>query len=97
MLICDNHKTHKSQELVDMCLEAGVQLAFLPPYSPDLNPIETLFSILKAWIRRNFHMYEVYEQNEQGVRSFLEAALAAQSYGAIGDSTHLFRKAGVDV
>ena len=37
MLIFDNHKTHKSQELIDMCLAAGVQLAFLPPHSPDLS------------------------------------------------------------
>ena len=97
VLICDNHKTHKSQELVDMCLEAGVQLAFLPPYSPDLNPIETSFSILKAWIRRNFQMYEAYEQTEDGFRSFLHAAVAAQNHGAIGNPKLLFRKAGVDV
>ena len=97
VLICDNHRTHKSQELIDMCLEAGVQLAFLPPYSPDLNPIETTFSIPKAWIRRNFNMYELYEQNEEGFRSFLEAAVAAQNHGAIGNPEQLFRKAGVAI
>jgi len=31
-----------------MCHEAGVVLAFLPPYSPDYNPIEESFSGLKA-------------------------------------------------
>jgi transposase len=36
-----------------MCDAAGVVLAFLPPYSPDLNPIEEFFSELKAWIKRN--------------------------------------------
>ena len=98
VLVCDNHITHKSQELEDMCLEAGVELAFLPPYSPDLNPIETSFSILKAWIRRNFHLYEAgYEQNEEGFESFLHAAVASQNYGAIGDSVKLFKKAGVDI
>ena len=29
---------------------AGVRLEFLPPYSPDLNPIEEAFSKIKAWI-----------------------------------------------
>ena len=72
-------------------------MAFLPPYSPDFHPIETFFSILKAWIRRNFQMYELYEQNEEGFRSFLEAALAAQNYGAIRNPIQLFRKAGVDI
>ena len=29
-------------------------LRYLPPYSPDFNPIELIFGLLKAWIRRNF-------------------------------------------
>lgn len=29
---------------------------FLPPYSPDLNPIEVTFSLLKRWIQRNANM-----------------------------------------
>jgi len=36
-----------------MCREAGVLLIYLPPYSPDFNPIELSFSALKAWMRRN--------------------------------------------
>ena len=30
---------------------AGIRLLFLPPFSPDFNPIEKLFSKIKAWIR----------------------------------------------
>ena len=36
-----------------MLIEAGVLLLFLPPYSPDLNPIEESFHDLKAHIRAN--------------------------------------------
>jgi transposase len=36
-----------------MCDEAGVRLFFLPPYSPDFNPIEESFAELKAWIKKN--------------------------------------------
>jgi hypothetical protein len=36
-----------------MLLDAGVQLLFLPPYSPDFNPIEESFHDLKAHIRAN--------------------------------------------
>jgi hypothetical protein len=32
---------------------SGCRLVYLPPYSPDLNPIEEGFSAMKAWIRRN--------------------------------------------
>ena len=34
-------------------LSSGIHLVFLPPYSPDYNPIEELFSSVKAYIRRN--------------------------------------------
>lgn len=43
-----------------MCQEAGVILAFLPPYSPDLNPIEESFSVLKAWIKRNNELVQSF-------------------------------------
>jgi len=59
----DNASIHKSQELSDMCIAAGVQLLFLPPYSPDLNPIEQSFSTLKAWIKRNRELQESYPKH----------------------------------
>ena len=31
----------------------GAKLIYLPPYSPDLNPIEEAFSFMKAWLRRH--------------------------------------------
>lgn len=36
-----------------MCADAGVKLIYLPPYSPDLNPIEEFFAELKSFIQRN--------------------------------------------
>jgi len=33
--------------------DAGVKLEFLPPYSPDFNPIKESFAELKAWIKKN--------------------------------------------
>jgi hypothetical protein len=39
--------------VVDLILKADCKLIFLPPYSPDYNPIEQAFSSIKAWIRRN--------------------------------------------
>jgi len=34
----------------------GVKMAFLPPYSPDMNPIEEWFSVLKKWMKKNSHL-----------------------------------------
>jgi hypothetical protein len=36
---------------------SGVRIIFLPPYSPDLNPIEEAISKIKAWIRHNYDLF----------------------------------------
>jgi transposase len=58
-----------------MCREAGVELVFLPPYSPDFNPIEESFAELKAWIKKERETLESYESFEK----FLEAGLEHMS------------------
>jgi transposase len=51
IVILDNLSAHKSKT-ARMWIEAtGAQVCFLPPYSPDFNPIEHAFSKLKAWLR----------------------------------------------
>lgn len=51
VVIWDNASFHKSPKLAEVFIQAGIGLLFLPPYSPDLNPIEQFWSWLKAWIR----------------------------------------------
>lgn len=51
VVIWDNATFHKSTKLADTLASAGIGLLFLPPYSPDLNPIEHFWAWLKAWIR----------------------------------------------
>lgn len=62
-----------------MCEEAGVRLEYLPPYSPDYNPIEEAFAELKAWMKKNYVLQEAFGSME----AFLEAGL-----------THMGSKAG---
>ena len=42
---------HKNQEIRDLIESVGAELWFLPPYSPDLNPIEKMWSKIKAILR----------------------------------------------
>lgn len=51
IVIMDNLGSHKSSAVRDAIRAAGARLWFLPPYSPDLNPIEQTFSKIKHWMR----------------------------------------------
>ena len=48
VVILDNLPAHKRKEAENAVRERGAWMLFLPPYSPDLNPIEMAFSKLKA-------------------------------------------------
>jgi len=50
-LVLDNCSIHKTDDIRKLCRKAGVELLFLPPYSPDFNPIENMWSKLKAGLR----------------------------------------------
>lgn len=52
VVILDNLATHRNVEAAEALRQAGCWFLYLPPYSPDLNPIEQAFSKLKAHLRR---------------------------------------------
>jgi putative transposase len=52
IVIMDNLGSHKAETIRDAIRKAGARLLFLPPYSPDLNPIEQVFSKLKHTLRK---------------------------------------------
>ena len=52
LVICDNLASHKVAGAAEAVAARGAQLLYLPPYSPDLNPIEPAFSKLKATLRQ---------------------------------------------
>ena len=51
IVIMDNLSSHKSDRIRALIESAGARLQFLPPYSPDLNPIEMIFSKVKQALR----------------------------------------------
>lgn len=52
IVIMDNLSSHKGPRVRDLIEAAGAELRYLPPYSPDFNPIENAFAKLKALLRR---------------------------------------------
>jgi transposase len=51
IVVMDNLSSHKTARTRELIEGAGAQLAFLPPYSPDLNPIEMVFAKIKQLLR----------------------------------------------
>lgn len=52
IVVIDNLASHKVAGIRQMIEAAGAELRYLPPYSPDLNPIEQLFAKLKTLLRK---------------------------------------------
>jgi transposase len=71
----DNASFHHLGQIDQICREAGVKPVYLPPYSPNLNLIEEFFAELKAYIKRNWVLYQ--EVPKQGFRNFLEICVEA--------------------
>ena len=56
-VIMDNASFHKSPKTIELIEKVGCTVIFLPPYSPDLNPIEKFWANMKKWIRKQIHKY----------------------------------------
>ena len=60
VLVMDNAKIHHDNEMVNVIERSGCKVLYLPPYSP----IETAFSTIKIWIRRNRDFMETCTNSE---------------------------------
>jgi transposase len=54
---CGELRLQLTSEFYCLTPATGARLVYLPPYSPDLNPIEEAFSAIKAWLRRHEHEF----------------------------------------
>ena len=59
----DNHAVHHVSEVEELIYGAGALLRFLPPYSPDFNPIEGSYNQAKDFVRENDVAYRCSAHN----------------------------------
>jgi transposase len=52
VVVMDNLTAHKGDRVKELIEERGCKLIYLPPYSPDFNPIEEAFAKIKALVRK---------------------------------------------
>jgi transposase len=72
IVVIDNLSAHKREEVRTIIEAAGATLRYLPPYSPDLNPIELSFAKLKAHLRKakERSIPTLYDQIGQALETF---------------------------
>jgi len=54
VVVLDNFSSHRAKDTIICAEECGIELVFLPPYSPDLNPIEFIWKSIKRVVSRTF-------------------------------------------
>ncbi|RKL06525.1 hypothetical protein BFJ70_g16992 [Fusarium oxysporum] len=94
VLIMDNASFHHNDELEPMCADAGVELLYLPPYSPDFNLIEEYFSELKSFIKNPGP--ELSELFKKDFPAFLQACVEEVGNRQASARGH-FRHAGLAI
>jgi transposase len=94
VLVMDNASFHHSERIRQLCHDAGVKLLYLPPYSPDLNPIEEFFAEMKAFIKKQWCEFE--NAPHQDFRLFLEWCIDIVG-SRKGSAQGHFRHSGVTV
>jgi hypothetical protein len=67
ILVMDNCCIHKSRIWARILRGMGMRVMFLPPYSPDYNPIEEPFSCYEAWIRRQGDVVRDYPSSPKAI------------------------------
>ena len=88
VVILDNLSVHKRADIRALFAAAGCPLIFLPPYSPDFNPIELIFSKVKTRLRR------LAARTQEALEEAIAEALTTIS---AQDAAHCFRHCGYPV
>jgi transposase len=60
VLLLDNASWHPKDTIRDLVSEYGIKVIFLPPYSPDLNPIEKFWANVKRRLRLHMHNFDTF-------------------------------------
>ena len=86
ILVMDNCRVHHTEQLIDLAQNAGILLLFLPPYSPDFNPVEELFSYLKYYLKQHDEVIQALENITPILQSAFDSVTISQCNGWITHS-----------
>lgn len=86
VLVIDDASIHKAARIRELVEECGARLLYLPPYSPDFNPVELAFPTIKEWLDANSDHIDREFESESGtaydvLREAVHAITAEQTKG----------------
>ncbi|TFY50736.1 hypothetical protein EVG20_g11358 [Dentipellis fragilis] len=88
VIIMDNARIHKDPEIIETIQARGMRALFLPPYSPDFNPIEFAFSAIKSRVKCDgVLLHEDIDQQEDDSYVYIhlyDKAFSINAHDALG-------------
>ena len=89
VVVMDNLNAHKGERIKELIEERGCELVYLPPYSPDFNPIEEAFSKIKRLLRK-----KVEARTREALVEAIGAAISAVT---VSDARGFFDHCGYGI
>jgi transposase len=85
IVVMDNCSIHHIEEANQLLQDAGIVAIYLPPYSPDLNPIEEALSKVKGYLKQHETVVDAFPQLIPLVKSAFNSITEHQCQGWISD------------
>jgi transposase len=79
-ILMDNVSFHKSKRILELITKTNNKILFIPPYSPDFNPIEEVFAEMKAFIRRHINPITINKDIYELLKKFSKMKINLEEY-----------------
>ncbi len=86
IVILDNCTVHHTEEVTELFHSAGIVVIFLPPYSPDFNPIEASFGYVKSYLRQHDELLQAVDNPIPIIKAAFDSITSAHAHSWIGYS-----------
>lgn len=79
-ILMDNINFHKSKKVLEIIEKSENKVLFIPPYSPEFNPIEKLFSVFKNYINKKVNIITKFKNLDKHIETFFAMSKNFDNY-----------------